>query len=147
MSVEKRYKVNMRGICINPLRKPNGDEFGNDSHELEIKYRCQSIRRLLLHLRKTKNLPLYDNKSVEIIRCQVSSEIRDALVLFCRCDDWPYVYKVILIRLIENEFVYEIINNSREKDEELAIKCYNNNGGDFYAPLEESEIDVTNCIF
>lgn len=140
--------MKMRGICTNPPRKPIEEEIGYDYHDLKINYKYHTVRGILLHLRKTKILPLYDNKSVEIIRCQQSTAYYETLVLLCKCDEWPYVFKVILIWNHENRYVYEIIKNSREKDEKLAIKCYNDHGGDYYAPLEENEIDYRdNYIF
>ena len=142
--MEKRHDVKLRGICTNPLRKPIEDEIGCDIYDLKIDAICRSIRGVLQHLREAKMLTLDDNKTVEIIRSQESSVYEDTLVLICKCDDWPFDYKVILIWIYENRFVYEVLNNSREKDEELAIKCYNAHGGNYYAPLEENEIDYRN---
>lgn len=146
--MKKRESVKLRGVCTNPLRKPIEDKIGYDTHDLKIDAICRSVKGVLLNFRETKKLTLHNNLSVDIIRCQESSVYEDSLVLICKCDDWPFVYKVILIWILENRFVYEIINNSREKDEELAIKRYNDLGGDYYAPLEENEIDYTdNYVF
>lgn len=142
--MEKHEKVKLRGVCTNPLREPIENVIGKNYHDLKINAICRSVRGVLLHLRNTKELTLYDNQTVEIIRCQISSVHAYTLVLICKCNDWPYAYKVILIWILDDRFVYEIINNSREKDEVLAIKCYNEHGGDYYAPLEEDEIDYSN---
>ena len=106
--MEKQENVKLRGVCTNPQRKPIEDKIGYDFHDLKIDAICQSVSGVLLHLREIKKLTLYDNQTVEIIRSQESSVYEDTLVLICKCDDWPFEYKVILIWIFENRFVYEI---------------------------------------
>lgn len=122
------------------------DEISSEYYGLNIDIPYSTLNDACEKLREMKVFSLAKGLKAKVIRCQISRKY-NALVVICECDDYPFFYKVILVRIVHGHLVYHMVNNSRDRDFNLAIKHYNRVGGDFNAPLEESEIDVTNCIF
>lgn len=122
------------------------DEINSEYYVLNINIPFLTLNNACEKLREMKCFSLEKGLMAKVIRCQISRKY-NALVVICECDDYPFFYKVILVRIVDNHLVYHMVNNSRDRDFKLAIKHYNKVGGDYNAPLEESEIDVTNCIF